>query len=278
MSSRRRKATAHSTREAADARLRCRRERVKANASGCGELELAQGVVGALADLASYRQPRHGRVAPLPNPPVEREVGRGRAVRVHGGFDERPAQVHRAGLGELAAPACLSPSTVSSRRLADGQPSWARNACRRNAQRRPSPASAFRNRVRSRSRWISASGTHDSGSISFASKRASQRESRRSVFAPRHLPSKARLCPGSASRTPKPRPASLRQAQSQPIVASIATAWTRSRHRSTQRARRSRPAEKRSSTTPPPSGSSIAASNTCSWMSIAAYTTSDLLS
>src|SRR5712691_10109544 len=43
-------------------RLRRNRERVKANPvrSGCGELELAQGVEGALADLAGDGQSRHG--------------------------------------------------------------------------------------------------------------------------------------------------------------------------------------------------------------------------
>src|SRR5712691_8571915 len=57
--------------------LRRKRERVKASpvGSGCGELELAQGVEGALADLARDRQSRHGRVAPLTGGAVEGEVG-----------------------------------------------------------------------------------------------------------------------------------------------------------------------------------------------------------
>src|SRR6266496_5624364 len=77
---------------AAVAGLRRKRERVKAGPvrSGCGELELAQGVEGAFADLARDGQSRHRRVAPLAGGAVEREVGGGCAVRVHGGFDERP--------------------------------------------------------------------------------------------------------------------------------------------------------------------------------------------
>ena len=76
-------------------RLRRKRERVKANRvrSGCGELELVEGVEGALADLAGDGQSRHGGVAPLAGGPVEREVGGGRAVGVHGGFDQCPAKM-----------------------------------------------------------------------------------------------------------------------------------------------------------------------------------------
>src|SRR5712691_2757693 len=75
--------------------LRRKRERVKANPvrSGCGELELAQGVEGALADLARDGQSRHRRVTPLAGGAVELEVGGGCAVRVHGRFDQRPAQM-----------------------------------------------------------------------------------------------------------------------------------------------------------------------------------------
>ena len=76
-------------------RLRRNRERVKASpvGSGCGELELAQGVEGAFADLAGDGQSRHRRVAPRAGGAIEGEVGGGRAVRVHGGFDQRPAQM-----------------------------------------------------------------------------------------------------------------------------------------------------------------------------------------
>ncbi len=75
--------------------LRRKRERVKASPvrSGCGELELAEGVEGAFADLARDGQSRHGGVAPLAGGAVEREVGGVCAVRVHGGFDQRPAQM-----------------------------------------------------------------------------------------------------------------------------------------------------------------------------------------
>jgi hypothetical protein len=76
-------------------RLRRKRERVKASPvrSGCGELELAQGVESALADLAGDGQSRHGGVAPLAGCLVEGEVGGGCAVRVHGGFNQRPAKM-----------------------------------------------------------------------------------------------------------------------------------------------------------------------------------------
>src|SRR6266508_2448790 len=72
--------------------LRRKRERVKAGPvrSGCGELELAQGVEGAFADLARDGQSRHGVVASFAGGAVELEVGGGCAVRVHGGLDERP--------------------------------------------------------------------------------------------------------------------------------------------------------------------------------------------
>src|SRR6266540_7190528 len=90
--------------------LRRKRERVKAGPvrSGCGELELAQGVEGAFADLARDGQSRHGVVASFAGGAVELEVGGGCAVRVHGGLDQRPAQVRRAGLGEVAAAARLA--------------------------------------------------------------------------------------------------------------------------------------------------------------------------
>ncbi len=61
--------------------------------SGCGELELAEGVEGALADLAGDGQSRHRCVASLAGGAVGREVGGGCAVRVHGRFDERPAKM-----------------------------------------------------------------------------------------------------------------------------------------------------------------------------------------
>src|SRR5438552_10143146 len=69
--------TAHSKVEAARAGLRRNRERVKANPvwSGCGELEFAQGVEGALADLARDGQSRHRGVASLAGGAVEGEVG-----------------------------------------------------------------------------------------------------------------------------------------------------------------------------------------------------------
>jgi hypothetical protein len=59
--------------------------------SGCGELEFAQGVEGAFADLAGDGQSRHGGVASLAGGAVEGEVGGGWAGRVHCGFDKRPA-------------------------------------------------------------------------------------------------------------------------------------------------------------------------------------------
>src|SRR5207344_2681699 len=87
-----RRETAHSKVEPATSGLRRKAERVKAGPvrSGCGELELAQGVEGALADLAGDRQSRHRRVAPLAGGLVELEVGSGCAVRMHGRFDQRP--------------------------------------------------------------------------------------------------------------------------------------------------------------------------------------------
>ena len=65
-------------------RLRRNRERVKANPvrSGCGELELAEGVEGAFADFAGDRQPRNCRVASLAGGAVEGEVGGGCDHRV----------------------------------------------------------------------------------------------------------------------------------------------------------------------------------------------------
>jgi hypothetical protein len=118
----------------------------------------------------------------------------------------------------------------------------------------------------------------DSGSISFANSRANQRASSRSVFALRRRPNSARTCTGSASRTSKPCLDSSRQTQRQPVVASIATAATRPCHSSAHRARLSRSAEKRASITSPLSGSSTAAWKACLWMSIAAYSITDLLS
>jgi len=73
-------------------RLRRKRERVKANPVQL-ELEFAQGVEGAFADLAGDGQSRHRGAASLAGGAVEGEVGGGWAVCVHGGFDERPAQM-----------------------------------------------------------------------------------------------------------------------------------------------------------------------------------------
>jgi hypothetical protein len=73
-----------------------------------GELELAQGVEGLLADLAGDGQSGHGRVAPFARSSVEGEVGVGWPVRVHGGFDQRPAQVRRSGLRKMTAPTALA--------------------------------------------------------------------------------------------------------------------------------------------------------------------------
>jgi len=93
MSSRGSKATAHSTRETAGAGLGCRRERVKAKASGRGELELAKRVVGALADLAGDGQPGDSGIAALTDLPIEGKVRRRRSMGVHCRLDERPAQM-----------------------------------------------------------------------------------------------------------------------------------------------------------------------------------------
>jgi hypothetical protein len=57
----------------------------------------------------------------------------------------------------------------------------------------------------SRSVWISAGGSHDSGSISLANNTHSQRASRRSVFARLIRPRNAFACAGSTRRTSKPR-------------------------------------------------------------------------
>ena len=80
--------------ELAVAGLRWKAERVKAwsDRSG-GEFELAEGVVGAFADLAGDRESGHGCAAPLAGRPVEGEVRVGGSVGVHGGLDERPTQV-----------------------------------------------------------------------------------------------------------------------------------------------------------------------------------------
>src|SRR5207244_11427872 len=58
-------------------RLRRNRERVKANPvrSGCGELELAEGVEGAFAEFAGDRRPRNSRVASVAVCVVEGSVG-----------------------------------------------------------------------------------------------------------------------------------------------------------------------------------------------------------
>jgi len=70
---------------------------------------------------------------------------------------------------------------------------------------------------------MSAGGSHEPGSISFASSIASQRASSLSVFACRFFPLSARACAGSASRTSTPRVCSSHATQRQPQVASIAT-------------------------------------------------------
>lgn len=91
-------------------------------------------MVGALADLARDRQPRDRRVAPLARRPVQLKVGSACPVRVYSRLDQRPAQMRRASLGELAAPARLTrllddriqasqaddlPSAAEATRLAD---------------------------------------------------------------------------------------------------------------------------------------------------------------
>src|SRR6266566_7571816 len=70
-------------RSAAVAGLRRKRERVNAVPiwSGCGELELAQGVEGAFADLAGDGQSRHGGVASLAGGAVEAGSRRWRSRR-----------------------------------------------------------------------------------------------------------------------------------------------------------------------------------------------------
>jgi hypothetical protein len=86
---------------------------------------------------------------------------------------QRPSEVTCAGPpipgGAHARTACSvgaqrSPLFTRQPRLEQGQPSCSRYACVRCAKRRRSSASAFRSRVRSRSRWISSGGIHDSGS------------------------------------------------------------------------------------------------------------------
>jgi hypothetical protein len=82
------------------------------------------------------------------------------------------------------------PSSAAPRARGQSSPPRLRST---SARRRASRAS--------RSSWISSGGIHDSGSISFASSRASQRASSRSVFALRSRPSRPRACTGSARRT-----------------------------------------------------------------------------
>jgi hypothetical protein len=93
LSSRGSKATAHSTSGAGERRLRCNAERVKVGVSGRFELELAECVVDALADLARDGEARDGSVAALAGRSVDGDVGRALPVRVHGSLDECPAQV-----------------------------------------------------------------------------------------------------------------------------------------------------------------------------------------
>jgi hypothetical protein len=84
-------------------------------------------------------------------------------------------------------------------------PSCVSSACSRCAQRVRSSANALRNLVWSRSVWISAGGSHDSGSIPFANNTHSQRASSRSVFARLIRPRSAFACAGSIRRTSNPR-------------------------------------------------------------------------
>jgi hypothetical protein len=76
--------------------------------SGRRELELAQGVEGPLADLAGDGESRRGRVAALPGRAVEGKVRMACSMGVYGGFHERPTQMRRAGLRELAPAAALT--------------------------------------------------------------------------------------------------------------------------------------------------------------------------
>ena len=161
-------------------------------------------------------------------------------------------------LGQLQRRGPAQPLRREQPRLAHGQPSCKRNACSRcpsGGDPRPAP-------------WQPRAVTQSPDLLRrnprlrqqpLASSRASQRASRRSVFALRRRPSRPRVCTGSASRMSKPCAESSRQTQRQPVVASIATAATRPRHSSAQRARLSRSAENRSSTTSPLSGSNTAA-------------------
>src|SRR6266540_3652045 len=120
LSSRGSKETAHSTSGAGERRLRCNAERVKAGVSGRFELKLAERVVDALADLARDGQPRDGGVAARAGRSVDGDVGRALPVRVHGRLHECPAQVRRAGLGEMATAPRLS--RFVDDRVEPGQP------------------------------------------------------------------------------------------------------------------------------------------------------------
>jgi hypothetical protein len=73
----------------------------------CLRLERVQDVEGALADLA--RDGEGGRVCAgvAVVAAVELVVGAGRAARVLGGLDERPAQIGRSLLGEVSATALV---------------------------------------------------------------------------------------------------------------------------------------------------------------------------
>src|SRR6266536_5600424 len=89
LSSRGSTGTAHSTSGADERRLRCNAERVKADVSGRRfELELAERVVDALADLARDGQPRDGGVAARSGRSVDGDVGSALPVRVHGRLNE----------------------------------------------------------------------------------------------------------------------------------------------------------------------------------------------
>jgi hypothetical protein len=117
----------------------------------------------------------------------------------------------------------------------------------------------LRNLVWSRSAWISAGGSHDSGSISFANNTHSQRASSRSVIARLIRPCSAFACAGSTSRTSKPRALSSRHTHRQPFVASIATAASLPCNGIAQSLSSSRVAPKRRSTISPVSTSKTAA-------------------
>jgi hypothetical protein len=118
----------------------------------------------------------------------------------------------------------------------------------------------LRSRVWSRSVWISAGGSHDSGSISFANNTHNQRASSLSVFARLIRPRSAFACAGSTRRTSKPCALSSRHTQRQPLVASIATAASLPCSGIAHSSSSSRVAPKRRSLVSP-----LSTSNTAAW-------------